>query len=39
MAYTLTFRAKDKNLEENDITLPMNNILKELSNMGIELRK
>ncbi len=39
VAYSLTFRAKDKNLEEEDITSAMNRILKALENMGIELRK
>lgn len=39
LAYSLTFRGKDKNLEENDITSAMNKILKALESMGIELRK
>ncbi len=39
VAYSLTFRAKDKNLEEEDITSAMNRILKALEAMGIELRK
>ena len=39
MAYSLTFRAKDKNLEETDLTAAMNKILKSLEAMGIELRK
>lgn len=38
MAYSLTFRAKDRNLEESDITSAMNKILKALEGMGIELR-
>ena len=38
MAYSLTFRAKDRNLEENDITSAMTKILKALEEMGIELR-
>ena len=38
MAYSLTFRAKDRNLEENDIASAMNKILKALEGMGIELR-
>lgn len=38
MAYSLTFRAKDRNLEESDITLAMSKILKALEGMGIELR-
>ncbi len=39
VAYSLTFRAKDKNLEEEDITSAMNRILKALEGMGIQLRK
>ena len=39
VAYSLTFRAKDKNLEEDDITTAMNRILKALVQMGIQLRK
>ena len=39
MAYSLTFRAKDRNLEEEDITTAMNRILKALEDMGIQLRK
>lgn len=39
VAYSLTFRAKDRNLEETDIAGAMNKILKALENMGIELRK
>ena len=39
VAYSLTFRAKDKNLEEEDIASAMNRILKALEAMGIQLRK
>lgn len=39
MAYSLSFRAKDRTLEEKDITEVMNRILKNLGNMGIELRQ
>lgn len=39
LAYSLTFRGKEKNLEEADITGAMDKILKELEGMGIELRK
>ena len=39
IAYSLTFRAKDRNLEEADITGAMNKILKALEAKGIELRK
>lgn len=39
VAYSIVFRAKDKTLEEADITSAMNRILKALEEMGIELRK
>ncbi len=39
MAYSLTFRAKDKTLEEADYALALGRILKSLEEMGIELRK
>ena len=39
VAYSIVFRAKDKTLEEADITSAMNKILKALEEMGIELRK
>ncbi len=39
MAYSLTFRHKDKTLEESEITSAMNKILKGLEDMKIELRK
>ena len=39
VAYSITFRAKDKTLEEADITAAMNKILKALEDMGIELRQ
>ena len=38
IAYTLTFRAKDKNLEEADLSGAMNRIVKALEAMKIELR-
>ena len=38
MAYSLVFRAKDKNLSEEDITSAMDRILKGLKTLGIELR-
>lgn len=38
MAYSLTFRAKDRNLEEEDITAAMNRILKGLDGIGAQLR-
>ena len=39
VAYSITFRAKDKTLEEADVSAAMNKILKALEEMGIELRK
>ncbi len=39
LAYTLTFRAKDKTLEEKEIIAAMDNILKGLESIGIELRQ
>ena len=39
VAYSIVFRAKDKTLEEADITKAMDKILKALEEMGIELRK
>lgn len=39
VAYSLTFRAKDKTLEEADYAPAMEKILKALEEMGIELRK
>ena len=39
VAYSLTFRAKDKTLEESDYAPAMDKILKTLEAMGIELRK
>lgn len=38
MAYSITFRAKDKTLEEADVTAAMKKILNGLEGMGIELR-
>lgn len=39
VAYSLTFRAKDKTLEEADYAPAMDKIIKTLEEMGIELRK
>ena len=39
MAYSITFRAKDRTLEENDVTGAMKKILNGLESMGIELRQ
>lgn len=38
MAYSITFRAKERTLEDKDVSEVMNKILKELSKLGIELR-
>ncbi len=38
VAYTISFRAKDRTLEDKDIQLIMEKILGDLSGMGIELR-
>lgn len=39
VAYTIVFRAKDKTLEEADVSAAMKKILAALEEMGIELRK
>lgn len=39
VAYSIVFRAKDKTLEETDVTTAMARILKALEEMGIELRQ
>ena len=39
IAYSLSFRAKDRNLEEADITGAMQKIVAALTEMGAELRK
>ncbi len=38
MAYSITFRAKDRTLEEADVASAMKKILNGLEGMGIELR-
>ncbi len=38
LAYTLTFRLKDRTLEESDITSVMKKVMNGLDGMGIELR-
>ncbi len=38
VAYSITFRAKDRTLEEKDVSAVMNKILSALSELGIELR-
>ena len=39
IAYSVTFRAKDKTLEEADVSSAMKKILNGLEGLGIELRK
>lgn len=39
VAYSIVFRAKDRTLEDADVTKAMDRILKSLEEMGIELRK
>ncbi len=39
MAYSIVFRAKDRTLEEADVSFAMEKILKALEDMGAELRK
>lgn len=39
VAYSITFRAKDRTLEEKDVTAAMKKILNGLESMGIELRQ
>lgn len=39
VAYSITFRAKDRTLEDSDVSASMDKILKELSKLDIELRQ
>ena len=39
MAYSVTFRAQDRTLEEGDVNAVMKKILNGLEQMGIELRQ
>lgn len=39
VAYSITFRAKDRTLEESDVSAAMKKILNGLESMGIELRQ
>ena len=39
LAYKLTFRAKDRTLEEADIAAAMKKIMNGLERLGIELRQ
>ena len=38
VAYSITFRAPDRTLEDKDVTEAMNKILKALGELGVELR-
>ena len=38
MAYSVTFRAKDRTLEDKDVNEVMNKILGALKDLGVELR-
>ena len=38
VAYSISFRAKDRTLEDKDVSSIMENILKDLAELGIELR-
>ena len=38
VAYTMTFRAKDRNLVDSDVTSITDKIVKEINKLGIELR-
>lgn len=38
VAYSITFRSKEKTLEDKDVSEVMDKILKDLANIGIELR-
>ena len=38
VAYSITFRAKDRTLEESDVSGTMKKILNGLEDLGIELR-
>ncbi len=39
ISYTITFRAKDHTLEEKEVSVPMDRIVRGLEKLGIELRK
>lgn len=39
VAYSITFRAKDRTLEENDVSAAMKKILNGIESLGIELRQ
>lgn len=39
MAYSITLRARDRTLEDNDVNAVMKKILNGLEQMGIELRQ
>ena len=39
LAYSIRFRAKDRTLEDKDITAVMDKILKKLESLGVVLRQ
>ncbi len=39
MAYSISFRAKDRTLEDKDVTEVMDKILNGLRKLGVELRQ
>ena len=39
LAYSIRFRAKDRTLEDKDVSAVMDKILKKLENLGVALRQ
>ena len=39
LAYSIRFRAKDRTLEDKDVSAVMDKILKKLENLGVTLRQ
>ena len=39
MAYTLTFRAKDRTLQDEEVNASIDKVLKKLSALGVKLRE
>ena len=39
LAYSIRFRAKDRTLEDKDVTTVMDKILKKLESLGVALRQ
>ena len=39
LAYSIRFRAKDRTLEDKDVTTVMDKILKKLESLGVSLRQ